>query len=73
MASYVYKCETCGEKIDIESSMHDVKTEYRRKCPSCGTTKKFTRDWMSGIAAYHSNYSPMHPRANRGKGNRGVS
>lgn len=72
MASYTYKCEECGENITIESSMKDIKTEYRRKCPVCGVPRKFTRNWMAGIASYHSNYSPMHPRVNRGKGNRGV-
>lgn len=68
MAQYVYKCETCGERLEIEAMPSTVKAEYRRKCEKCGATRKFTRDWTAGIAAFHSHYSPMHPRANRGKG-----
>ena len=68
MAFYAYKCDTCGEKLDIEDKPSTVKSTYRRKCPKCEKTRTFSRDWSQGIAAIHLYYSPMHPRANRGKG-----
>jgi hypothetical protein len=54
--------------MEIEINRDDVKEKYRRKCPACKTTKTFTRDWSAGMAAYHDRFSPMHPRAGRGRG-----
>lgn len=71
MARYDIRCTTCGESIEIDVPLSEVKEKYRRKCPTCGKTKTFTRDWMAGIASYHDRYSPLHPRAGRGRGGPG--
>lgn len=73
LARYDIKCTECGESIEIDVPLTEVKEKYRRKCPTCGKTKTFTRDWSAGIAAYHDRYSPMHPRKGRGRGGPGMA
>jgi putative FmdB family regulatory protein len=70
MPRYDIKCNECGNSIEIEVVFSEVKEKYRRKCPNCGKVKTFSRDWSAGLAAYHDHYSPMHPRAGRGRGGR---
>jgi putative FmdB family regulatory protein len=65
MPTYDYVCKNCGIEVDIT---HDI-NETRHKCPTCGQLK-LKRAW-SQVAAFHSQYSPMAPRANRGIGNTG--
>lgn len=68
MPRYDIKCVECGTSIEIEVERDEVKEKYRRKCDKCGKVRTFTRDWSAGIAAYHDRFSPMHPRAGRGRG-----
>ena len=62
MPVYDYVCIDCGAEIDIVHRMN----EKRRKCPKCGKMK-LKRAWRQ-VAAFHTNYSPMHPRQGRGTG-----
>jgi putative FmdB family regulatory protein len=73
MPRYDFKCTECGAKIEIEVERVDLKDKYRRKCPTCGKVRNFTKDWSAGMPAYHDRYSPMHPRAGRGRGGRGMA
>jgi putative FmdB family regulatory protein len=64
MPRYDYQCkhEECQHTCELEHSMH----EDPPKCPECGedTLKRlFTRP-----PRVVCHYSPMHPRANRGRG-----
>ena len=68
MPRFDLKCETCGYETEVEIPRDQVKEKYRRKCPECGGVRTFVRVWSSGIAAVHLKYSPMHPRAGRGRG-----
>jgi putative FmdB family regulatory protein len=62
MPNYAYICTTCGHKVDI---MHKP-DETKKKCPACGYNN-LRRDY-STPPAFHAHLSPMHPRANRGRG-----
>ena len=62
MPMYGYVCDACDTEMDILHKMG----ENKRKCPKCGTSK-LRRSWKK-IAAFHDHKSPMHPRANRGRG-----
>lgn len=65
MPTYDYECTDCGAAVEIFHSM----TETKRKCPECGKLK-LKRAWRE-VAAFHNQFSPMHPRLNRGVGNTG--
>jgi len=66
MPTYDYVCGACKAKMDI---IHPI-GEVKKKCASCGKMK-LTRAW-SQVAAYHNQFSPAHPRVNRGMGNTGI-
>ncbi len=65
MPTYPLVCEACGHEMNVVHSIHEANP---RKCPKCRKLK-LTRDWAKGLPAFHQQgYSPMHPRANRGRG-----
>lgn len=61
MPRYDYKCHECGHEYEEQHSMSEMRTE----CPKC---KQDALVIVVGQIAYHNHYSPMHPRANRGRG-----
>jgi putative FmdB family regulatory protein len=63
MPFYDYQCESC--KHQWETS-HGINEKGPDKCPECG--KKKVRIVIGKPPAYHSHYSPMHPRIHRGRG-----
>ena len=61
MPRYDYKCEDCEH---VEEVQHDYDKDPQIDCEICfGPTRKV----ISKPAIYNT-YSPMHPRANRGRG-----
>ena len=66
MPTYDYVCDACSHEVDF---VHPI-GQTRKKCPECGKNK-LRRAW-SQVAAYHNQFSPMHPRVNRGTGNTGI-
>ena len=68
MPRFDLRCTACGHELELDIPRDIVKEKYQRKCPECGRVRTFTRVWSKGIAAVHTLYSPMHPRAGRGQG-----
>ncbi len=65
MPNYDYRCPACGHEFEVS---HAIADPGPKKCPKrCGTRKKPTK-MITKAPAYHSHYSPMHPRVNRGRG-----
>jgi putative FmdB family regulatory protein len=63
MPAYDYQCDACGHEFEVTHGM----TALRPKtCPQC--KKRKLRKVLAKPPAYHSHYSPMHPRVNRGRG-----
>jgi putative FmdB family regulatory protein len=62
MPLYDYECNDCGNEVELFHGMN----ETRRKCPECG--KLQLKRAFKSAPAYHDHYSPMHPRAGRGRG-----
>jgi putative FmdB family regulatory protein len=62
MAFYDYRCDACGYVFEVQHGMNDPGP---KKCPECGKRKIHK---VIGKPAYHNHYSPMHPRAHRGRG-----
>lgn len=60
--TYDYTCDTCGySKTHVQTD-----SDYRQeKCPDCG---KNTLRRLFPCPAFHTRYSPAHPRVNRGRG-----
>ena len=63
MPAYDFICDACGHTF---SDLHDINEPHPVKCPSCKKSK-VRLDWKRP-PAYHANYSPFHPRKNRGRG-----
>jgi len=63
MPLYDMECQECKHKYEVFASMQDGPD---KKCPACG--KKKAKQVFEKPPAYHGTYSPMHPRANRGRG-----
>jgi putative FmdB family regulatory protein len=63
MALYDVKCDACGHQTEVQAPMAEGPP---KKCPECGKDK--LKQVFDKIAAFHSHLSPMHPRANRGRG-----
>lgn len=68
MPRFDIQCLACGHEMEVEVPRDKVREKYQRKCPKCGRVRSFSRVWSKGVAAVHLHYSPMHPRANRGRG-----
>jgi len=65
MPTYDYRCSACGAEWEEFHAMGDLGP---KKCVKrCGTKKKPVK-MITSPPAYHSHYSPMHPRVNRGRG-----
>lgn len=62
LISYEYVCDACEHKFTHIQNSPDT---HLKKCPACGKLK--LRRLFPAPAA-HMRYSPMHPRANRGRG-----
>lgn len=62
LLTYDYECEACGHKFTHIQENPDY---YKKQCPECNK-KKLRR--LFPRPAFHSHYSPMHPRVNRGRG-----
>jgi len=60
--TYDYECDACGHKF---AHVQDSADYYKKKCPECGKNKLRR---LFPCPAFHTHYSPMHPRANRGRG-----
>lgn len=63
MPLYDYECPDCGHQLEV---IHGMTERGPKKCQQCG--KRKLRRMLSKPPAYHSHYSPLHPRANRGRG-----
>jgi putative FmdB family regulatory protein len=63
MPAYDYQCETCGHEFEVS---HGMDAPGPAKCPECG--KRKVKRQFKRAPAYQARYSPMHPRANRGRG-----
>ncbi len=65
MPTYDYRCSACGAEWE---EFHKIGDPGPQKCAKkCGTKRK-PRKMITSPPAFHSHYSPMHPRANRGRG-----
>ena len=62
LVSYDYRCDACEHQFTHYQESSDT---YLKKCPECGKLKLRR---LFPIPAAHMRYSPMHPRANRGRG-----
>ena len=63
MPQYDLICDGCEHKFVVE---HTMSESHPKKCPECGKAK--VRVNFTSPPAFHSYYSPMHPRVNRGRG-----
>lgn len=64
MALYDYRCQDCKHTFEVR---HGIKELGPEKCPKCG--KRNVEKVFLKAPAFHTFYSPMHPRRNRGVGN----
>jgi putative FmdB family regulatory protein len=62
MPTYDYTCKACGHTLEV---YHAMAERGPKKCPKCG---KLQLAKAIGLPAFHTRYSPMHPRVNRGRG-----
>jgi putative FmdB family regulatory protein len=63
MPFYDFHCDKCELTFEV---LHGLAEPGPKKCPRCNS-KKVQRAFTSP-PAYHNHYSPMHPRATRGRG-----
>jgi putative FmdB family regulatory protein len=63
MPLYDLECSACGHTFEVFQAM-DARQPTR--CEKCG--KRKARRVLVRPPATHNNYSPMHPRKNRGSG-----
>lgn len=64
MPAYDYQCEVCGHRFE---ATHGINEQGPKTCPEC---KKRRVRRVFAAPALHMHYSPMHPRAKRGRGRR---
>jgi len=64
MPTYDIHCGACNREFEV---FHGINEPDPKRCPKCGKTGKLRR-MFTKAPAYHSHYSPMHPRVNRGRG-----
>lgn len=62
MPVYKTRCTACGHTWE---TVRGVQEGPPKRCPKC--RKKAETVWDS-VPAFHSRYSPLHPRVNRGRG-----
>ena len=62
MPAYEYECKACGHKFEATHGMNEAGP---KACPEC---KRRQLAKVIGMPAFHAHYSPMHPRAGRGRG-----
>lgn len=62
MPLYDMQC-TCGHRFEARRSMAEGPPQ---RCPSC--KKHQLKQIFDKPPAFHTYYSPMHPRAKRGRG-----
>lgn len=62
MPMYHVKCKDCGEEIEESRPMYDGP---RKECPKCGG--QMHQVWDKAPLMRTGGYSPMHPRALRGR------
>ncbi len=63
MPNYDYQCSKCEHTFEV---FHKIGESGPKRCPECGGRKIIRL--VSSPPAYHHHYSPMHPRATRGRG-----
>jgi len=63
MPLYDLECSVCARAFEAFQAMNQPQPT---RCPKCGK-KKVRRVLLKPCATYN-NYSPMHPRKNRGTG-----
>lgn len=62
MPLYELRCE-CGHHFEVRKPMHEGPP---KTCPQC--KEETLRQVFEKPPAFHTHYSPMHPRAKRGRG-----
>jgi putative FmdB family regulatory protein len=62
MARYDMKCDACGHSYEAQAPMQEGPP---KKCPACNKNKLQS---LISTPTVHIHYSPMHPRAKRGRG-----
>lgn len=63
MPAYNLICDACEHKFEVT---HPMSEPHPKKCPECG--KKTVRQSFDTPPYFIDRYSPMHPRARRGRG-----
>lgn len=63
MPCYSMICDACEHKFEV---VHAMSEPHPARCRVCGK-KKVRQDYVKP-AAFHAHWSPMAPRANRGRG-----
>lgn len=63
MPAYSMICDACGHKFEVSHAMSEP---HPKTCPAC--KKRKVRQNFDKPPAFSHSYSPMHPRANRGRG-----
>jgi putative FmdB family regulatory protein len=63
MTLYDVHCRACDSYFE---AWQDRSAKGPFKCPKCGKKRAY-RTILKPVA-FHSHYSPLHPRASRGKG-----
>lgn len=63
MPLYEQKCGDCKHKL---SEFRSIAEGPRQECPKCGS-KLFRQVWDKAPVMHVGGYSPMHPRALRGR------
>lgn len=58
-------CDGCEHKFEVS---HPMSEPHPKNCPKCKKPK--VRQSFDTAPAFYNTYSPMHPRVNRGMGNR---
>jgi putative FmdB family regulatory protein len=63
MPAYDYQCAKCHHTFEVS---HKVGEHGPKSCPQC-KGKNVEKVFLSP-PAFHTYYSPLHPRRNRGRG-----
>jgi putative FmdB family regulatory protein len=63
MPTYEMVCDGCEHEFEV---VHPMADPHPKKCPAC--KKQMVRVNYKKAPAYQNKYSPMHPRAKRGRG-----
>lgn len=65
MPLYDYQCQACEQVFEVSHTLAEGKP---KNCPGCKKPDTLQIHFAK-VAHFHTFYSPMHPRRNRGIGN----